>query len=65
MGRMKELAIEIEESEMELNFDERNYTDGAWWAEQDAERVIADRDELRKIESDAEIFDERQTVGGW
>ena len=63
MGRMKELAIEIEESEMALDFDNQNHTDdGAWWAHQDA---AMERDELKQIESDAEIFDERRTTGGW
>jgi hypothetical protein len=60
MGRMKELAIELEESEMDIDFDQRNYTDGAWWAEQDAEMV---REELKQIESDADIFQEQR--GGY
>ncbi|MEE9580584.1 MAG: hypothetical protein V3V74_04630 [Nitrosomonadaceae bacterium] len=66
MGRMKELAIAIEESEMDLNFDDHNYTDdGAWWAHQDAQMIRDEHDELAAIEAQAEIEDERRTIGGW
>ncbi len=62
MGRMNELDIEIQEAseEQELDFDKRNYLDGAWWAEQDAEMREA---EMKQIESDADIFAEKQ--GGY
>ena len=64
MGRMKELAIDIENgditeadlAEMGLDFDKRNYTDGAWWAEQDAE---LHEQEMRDLESQAQIEDVR------
>jgi hypothetical protein len=65
MGYFKEKAIEIEESEMDLNFDERNYTDGAYWSELEAEQIIAEHDELTRIENQAAIEDERRTPGGW
>jgi predicted DNA-binding helix-hairpin-helix protein len=65
MGRMNNLAIEIDNgtytpkelAEMALDFDERNYTDGAWWSEMDAE---LHEQEMRQLESDAEIDDIRR-----
>ena len=45
--------------EQSLDFDERNYTDGAWWAEQDAARYEAEQDEIRRINAQAEIEDMR------
>jgi len=63
MGRFKQMDIEQQEQEMltdseqDIDFDERNYTDGAWWSLQDAERVEADRKaELIEIERQAEIW---------
>ena len=68
MGYFSEMAIELSDSllsdsmdnwqkeqakdENALDFDERNYTDGAWWAEQDAEMQA---EELAHIEAQAEI----------
>jgi len=65
MGYYKDKAIEQEESEMALDFDERNYTDGGYWSERDAERVMAEHDELTRIENQAKLEDERRTIGGW
>ena len=41
-------------SETALDFDERNYTDGAYWAEKEAAEF-----ELANIEAEAEINDMR------
>lgn len=62
MGALKNIAIDYENgditeddlAEMGLDFDKRNYTDGAWWAEQDAE---LHEQEMIQLESDAQIFD--------
>lgn len=61
MGYFSELDIERQEidaieatEERRLDFDQRNYLDGAWWTEQDAE--LHD-EEMKQLESDAEIFD--------
>ena len=66
MGQMKRILTEIAEtarldiSETAIDFDERNYLDGAWWSEQDAEMM---RDEMEALEVEAEIFDARQELG--
>jgi len=59
MGYFSELDIEINEidaiestEERALDFDEKNYLDGAWWAEQDAEMRQA---EIEHVEAQAEI----------
>jgi hypothetical protein len=61
MGYFKQ--IDIEQQELELNlaeqaldFDENNYTDGAWWSEQDAEMR---EQEQKQIEAQAEIQEYR------
>lgn len=58
MGRFSELAIEIEEQE--LDFELRDCDDLTWWQEQDAEMVQSEMDQL---EADAELHAQRQ--GGW
>ena len=35
-----------ERIEQGLDFDKRNYTDGAWWSEQDAELVEEERQQI-------------------
>ena len=40
------------QAEQAVDFDENNYTDGAWWAEQDAELRAA---EVAHVEAQAEI----------
>jgi hypothetical protein len=59
MGYFSELDIEINEidaieatEERALDFDEKNYLDGAWWAEQDAEMR---QEEIEHVEAQAEI----------
>jgi len=62
MGQFKRILTEIAEtarlepSETAIDFDERNYTDGAWWAEQDAEMQ---QKEAEQLERDAEVADMR------
>ena len=65
MGYYSELAIEIAEideiestEERALDFDERNYTDGAWWAEQDAEKR-----EVEQAERDLNIEQQCELLG--
>lgn len=61
MGQMKRIAIDLENgditeddlAEMGLEFDKHNYTDGAWWAEQDAEMH---NEEMAQLESQADIW---------
>lgn len=66
MGYFSELDIEMQENqdvdlqETELDFDKRNYTDGSWWAEQDAELHA---EEMKRLEEEADIFALRQ--GGY
>ena len=64
MGYFSELQIEIEEidaieatDERALDFDQRNYLDGAWWADLEAEQMEAER--MQQIESLAEIVENR------
>lgn len=60
MGRMKQLAIELEEAEMALDFDEQNHVDTLWWTDQDAAMVMTEkRDRLEALEIEAEIFELR------
>ena len=49
-GWMTQQEIE----EQSLDFDERNYTDGAWWSEIDARQHD---DDMERLELEAEIFD--------
>jgi len=72
MGYFSDMQIELSDSllsdslenwqqeqakdEQSLDFDERNYTDGAWWSEQDAE---LHEQEMRELESQAAIEDMR------
>jgi len=65
MGYFSELDIEIQEidaieatAERALDFDEHNYLDGAWWAEQEAERAEQDR-----IAMDANIEQQCELLG--
>lgn len=66
MGYFSELDIEMQENqdselqEKEIDFDKRNYLDGAWWSEQDAE---LHEQEMRQLEEQADIFALRQ--GGY
>ncbi len=60
MGRFKQMEIERQEAEQAIDFDERNYTDGAWWSLQDAEMHEAEqRDRMEALEIEAEIFELR------
>jgi hypothetical protein len=61
MGYYSEKQIEMEEleeaqEEASLHFDERNYTDGAWWSNQDAEMR---EEEIAHVERQAEIQEYR------
>ena len=51
-----ELAEEENQEDMSCHFDERNYLDGGWWANQDAEMR---EEELAHIELLAEIQEYR------
>jgi hypothetical protein len=46
-----------QEMAQELDFDARNYTDGAYWADLEAEQMEAER--MQQIESLAEIVENR------
>jgi len=61
MGRFKQQEIERQENErLSLDFDARNYTDGAWWSLQDAEMMEAEqKDKMEALEIEAEIFELR------
>lgn len=56
MGFYKNLAIEMGYGPQDFDFDERNYDDGAWWAEQDAELMEKERTLAAKAK---EVQDER------
>lgn len=67
MGRMKEIYTQMQErndAELALDFDKNNYLDGAWWENQDAERVELEKAERdAQLERDAEIQEAR--TQGW
>lgn len=50
------IANALDPAETEIDFDEREYLDGGWWSEQDAEMR---QQELDEIESLAEIQEYR------
>ena len=64
MGYFSELDIDRQEideieatAERALDFDNRNYTDGAWWADQDAERHEVEQQEMdANIEQQCELL---------
>ena len=66
MGYFSELQIEMQDCDWQaeqandgnpLEFDTRNYTDGAYWADLESEQMEAER--MQQIESLAEIVENR------